>query len=57
MSDELEKARSEFRRAQTRVAACLVHSQGAQGAEAAYSQAYQALVRLGDAPQIRKKYR
>lgn len=29
----------------------------AQGAEAAYGQAYQALVRAGLAPQIKQKYR
>lgn len=57
MSEEVEKAQAEYRRQQTRVAKCPVTAEGGSGVESAYATAYQALVRLGAAPQLRKKYR
>jgi hypothetical protein len=57
MSEEIEKAWAEFRRQQARVAKAPAFTEGAGGIESAYSTAYQALVRLGAAPQLRKKYR
>ena len=55
--DAVEAAQAELRRQSDRLKKCPTFGEGGQGVEAAYGQAYQALVRLGAAPQLRKKYR
>lgn len=57
MSDEIEKAQAEFRRQSERLRKMPTMAEGGSGVESAYSAAYQALVRLGVAPQLRKKHR
>jgi hypothetical protein len=57
MTDEQERALRDLEAASKRVRACLGMKQGGDAAEKNYSQAYQACVRVGVAPQIRKKYR
>lgn len=54
---EIERAEAEYRRQYDRIRKGLTMAEGGQGVEGAYSQAYQTLVRLGVAPQLRKKYR
>jgi hypothetical protein len=55
-ADEVERRlRSNYNDAWRKVASS--SGKTAQGAEAAYGQAYQALVRAGLAPQIKQKYR
>lgn len=56
MTDEQERALAEFRRVSKAVGQGLGF-RGGVGAEKAYSQAYQHLVRLGLAMQLKKKYR
>jgi len=57
MTDDQERALRDLEAASKRVRACLGMKQGGDAAEKNYSQAYQACVRVGVAPQIRKKYR
>jgi hypothetical protein len=57
MTDEIEKAEAELRRQYERLRKCPTMAEGGAGVESAYGQAYQALVRLGARPQLRKKYR
>jgi hypothetical protein len=57
MTDEQERALRDLEAASKRVRACLGMKQGGDAAEKNYSQAYQACVRLGVMPQIRKRYR
>ena len=57
MTPEQESALADLERASKRVKACLGMKQGGDAAEKNYSQAYQACVRLGAMPQIKKKYR
>ncbi len=54
---EIEAAQAEFRRQSERLKKCPNMANGGAGVEKAYATAYQALVRLGAAPQSRKKYR
>lgn len=54
MEEKLEQAMDAASR---NVAKCLPVQSGGGGAENAYAQAYQALVRAGLRPQLRKKYR
>lgn len=56
MTDEIERAWRDFRSASEKIK----KQQGgnsAQGIEKEYAQAYQQLVKLGVAPQLRSKYR
>jgi hypothetical protein len=53
--DEARRLMSAYNAAWKRVSVST--GKTAQGAEAAYGQAYQALVRAGLAPQIKQKYR
>lgn len=53
--DEKQSLRSAYNAAWKRLQGS--GGKSAQGAEAAYGQAYQALVKAGLAPQIRRKYR
>jgi hypothetical protein len=57
MTDEQKNALYDLEQASKKVKACLGMKQGGDGAEKRYSQAYQACVKLGIAPQIRKRYR
>ena len=57
MTEEQKNAMWELEQASKRVKACLGMKQGGDGAEKKYSQAYQTCVKLGIAPQIRKRYR
>ena len=54
---EVENWQAELRRHGDRLKKCLTMAEGAAGVEKAYAIAYQNLVRLGAAPQLRKKYR
>jgi hypothetical protein len=53
--DEIDRLWSDYRAAWKRLSGA--SGKSAQGAEKAYGQAYQALVRAGAAPQIKAKYR
>lgn len=57
MNTEREKVLQDLEIASRDVKKCLGMKQGGGGAEKKYSQAYQACVRVGVMPQIRKKYR
>jgi hypothetical protein len=57
MSDEIENALRDFRAASAQVAKGQGMKGGGAGAEKAYAQAYQVLVRLGVMPQLRSRYR
>lgn len=57
MEENLSAAEAEFRRQSERLRKCPTVAEGGSGVESAYGQAYQALVRLGAAQQLRKKYR
>lgn len=57
MTPEQEKAVSEFNRQSDRVRKCPTHAEGATGVEAAYSDAWSQLVRVGLERPLRKKYR
>ncbi len=56
MEEEIRKAHEAFDSAQQQVAKALPGKQGFS-IEAVYGQTYQYLVRLGEKPQIKKKYR
>lgn len=55
MTEDQEKAVSAFKAARKRLDGASGKSAG--GVEAAYGEAYQLMVRLGVAPQIKAKYR
>ena len=55
MTDEQEKALANYRVQRKRLDNA--SGKSASGVEAQYGEAYQALVRLGLAPQLRNKYR
>lgn len=55
MSEEIERAVREMERAHDNLARS--GGKGGSGAESRYGEAYQALVALGERPQIRLKYR
>ena len=57
MNDEVAELRRDFEIASKQVAKALTMNSGGAKAEVAYGVAYQALVRVGAAPQLRKKYR
>lgn len=57
MDEAQERALRDLEAASKRVKAGLGMKQGGDAAEKNYSQAYQACVRLGIAPQIKRKYR
>jgi hypothetical protein len=57
MNDEQNKALNEFEAARKRVHGQPTVSQGAIRSETQYAEAYQELVRLGLAPQIKAKHR
>lgn len=60
MEEAVEKAYRSYEAASVRLnnkGKGLTMAEGGQGAESAYSSAYQALVRLGVEPQLRGKYR
>jgi hypothetical protein len=54
-SDEVERLKREFSAASKRLTGA--SGKSAPGIEKGYGQAYQALVRVGAAPQIKHKYR
>lgn len=56
MSNEDERLISNFNSASTSVKKSM-GGKGGEGAESAYGQAYQQLVKAGLKPQLRKKYR
>lgn len=55
--DTADRLISAFNAASVAVKKSLPMKQGGSGAETQYTEAYQALVRAGLAPQIRQKYR
>lgn len=57
MREEARKAWSDYNAAATALKRQLKTKQGGSKDEARFAETYQALVRLGEAPQIRKKYR
>lgn len=57
MTDREEALLRDFDKAGAAIRKSLTTTGGGTGAETNYSQAYQALVREGLAPQIRRKYR
>jgi hypothetical protein len=56
MSEDVDRLLSTFNAASTAIKK-QVGGKGGEGVEAKYGQAYQALVRAGAKPQIKKKYR
>lgn len=57
MSEEQEAAKRRFDAASREIGKQLVTNQGGKRAETNYGEAYQALVAVGGAPQIKQKYR
>jgi len=56
VKENVERLQSDFNSASTAIKK-QVGGKGGEGTEAKYGQAYQALVKAGAKPQIRKKYR
>lgn len=56
MSDDIEKLKSNLNAASNNIRR-VVGGKAGDGVEKAYGQAYQALVRVGVKPQLKKKYR
>lgn len=56
-TDEELAALRDYESARKEVNKCLVTNSGGKRAEAIYADAYQRLVRLGLAPQLKRKYR
>lgn len=56
MSENIEKLHSNLNSASSNLRR-VVGGKGGEGVEKAYGQAYQALVKVGAKPQLKKKYR